>query len=208
MTIVWDWNGTLLDDTEASVAALNDQLRRRGLPVLSLATYRETFAFPVRPFYERCGLDLAHEDWEALAQDYHDAYHARPVRLNVEARAALELAQAAGFRQTIVSALRQDHLDAAIDRFGLRTFFTAVVGSTNQDGGSKLVQARALVDRLRAAGETRFVMIGDALHDREVAAALSIECVLFGGGSHAFHRLAAVAPTVATLTEALRGLMQ
>lgn len=33
-TVVWDWNGTLLDDVEISRQVMNRMLSRRGLPVL------------------------------------------------------------------------------------------------------------------------------------------------------------------------------
>jgi len=64
--IFWDWNGTLLDDTQASVNALNVLLARRGLPPVSLEDYRATFAFPVRPYYAKVGIRLEDEDWTRL----------------------------------------------------------------------------------------------------------------------------------------------
>lgn len=207
MTLIWDWNGTLLDDTQASVDALNDQLVQRGLDPITLAFYRERFAFPVRPFYALCGMDLEHEDWDALAQGYHDAYHrhARDAQLAPSAREALDLARRLGCRQAIVSALRQDYLDAAVDRFGIRGYFDAVVGSDNLDGGSKLDRARAFVATL--APRPALVCIGDSFHDKEVADALGARCILYGGGSHAPERLARVAPVANTLTEAVRAAL-
>ncbi len=207
MTLVWDWNGTLLDDTDAALGALNELLAQRGLPTITLDFYRQTFSFPVRPYYEFLGMDLAREDWDALAKSYHDAYHARPAGLNAEALAALDLAHAHGVRQVLLSALRQDYLDAAVDRFRLCGYFDFVVGSDNLDGASKLSRARALKDLLaRADGgaSDELVFIGDALHDKEVADALGARVVLFSGGGHAAERLAAVAPTAATLTGAVR----
>ncbi len=207
MTLVWDWNGTLLDDTAAALGALNELLAARRLPTITLEFYRETFSFPVRPYYEFLGMDLAHENWDALAQSYHDAYHARPADLNHEARAALDYAKIQGWRQVLLSALRQDYLDAAVDRFGLRDYFAFVVGSDNLDGGSKQSRAFALKDLLcRADGGEMddLVFLGDALHDKEVADALGARCILFSGGGHAHDRLAAVAPTFASLLEAVK----
>ena len=94
--VLWDWNGTLLDDTAACLTALNAMLARRGVPTITLDFYRQNFSFPVRPFYERIGVKLAQEDWDALAREYHDTYHAQPFALNVEAIAALEAVRAAG----------------------------------------------------------------------------------------------------------------
>ena len=202
--ILWDWNGTLLDDTAASIGALNALLRRRGLPTVGRAWYRAHFAFPVRNFYAACGVDLAREDWDALAREYHEDYAALPKRLNAEARAALTCVRSSGGGQSIISALRQDLLDAAVDACGLGGFFDFVYGVNSLDGESKLARARALLHRLPArATAGGVVLIGDALHDREVAAALGIGCVLCAQGGHSAARLRAVAPTRATLLAAL-----
>lgn len=202
--ILWDWNGTLLDDTDAAIGALNAVLRRRGLPAIGRVWYREHFAFPVKPVYAACGVDLAQEDWAALAQEYHDAYAALPKRLNAETRTALLRVKASGGGQSIISALRQDLLDAAVDGEGLRGFFDFVYGVDNLDGASKLDRARVLLARLPTSAKARgVVLIGDALHDREVAEALGIGCVLCAQGGHSAARLRAVAPTGETLLAAL-----
>jgi len=201
MTILWDWNGTLLDDTEAAVAALNVMLGRRGLPPIDMDFYRRNFAFPVRPFYEAIGVRLDREDWDALAREYHDTYNAQPAHLNAEAFAAIRFADSAGARQCVVSALRQDFLEAAVARFGLAGCFAAVRGTDNLDGGSKLGRVRELVAEMR---DPDVVLIGDSLHDKESADAAGAECVLFGGGSHDPARLRPVAPVGETLTDAVR----
>jgi len=199
--ILWDWNGTLLDDTEAALKAFNIQLRKRGLAPIDLGFYRANFGFPVKPFYARCGVDLAQEDWDAIAREYHAAYAALPKRLNGEAIAALETAKKAGVGQSIVSALRQDLLEAATAEFGVAPYMDFICGTDNLDGSSKITRARQLLTRL---GAVEAVVIGDSLHDKEVADALGIRCVLCAQGSHAAERLRGVAPTGETLMEAVR----
>ena len=207
--ILWDWNGTLLDDTDASIAALNETLRRRRLPPITRDWYREHFAFPVRPFYAQCGIDLAHEAWDALAREYHETYAREPKTLNRETRAALAAARDAGCGQSIISALRQDLLDAAVDSFGLRAFFDFTYGTNNLDGASKLVRARELLAQLASRGVApeNVVLVGDALHDKEVADALGVRCILCAQGGHSAARLRAVAPTCETLLEALHAAL-
>jgi len=202
--IVWDWNGTLLDDSLACVSALNAMLARRGIAAIDLAYYRRFFAFPARGFYKRLGMRLELEDWDAVAKEYHDAYLSEPAALAKDAVAALELVRRAGAGQSIVSALRQDHLDAATARHGVRGFFDAVRGTDNLDGASKTVVARRLAAELSSPGGRGLVMIGDSLHDKEVADAIGAKCVLFSGGSHSADRLEPAAPTAATLVDAAR----
>ena len=54
--IIWDWNGTLLDDTEAALATLNIMIAERGGTPIGMPFYLDNFAFPVRPFYDRIGI--------------------------------------------------------------------------------------------------------------------------------------------------------
>ena len=208
--LLWDWNGTLLDDTRACIDALNIMLARRGLPAIGLDYYRAHFSFPVRPFYASLGVRLELEDWDRLAQEYHDAYHAQPMALNGETLSSLELARSLGCRQAIISALRQDMLDRATARFGVAPYMEHVFGADNLDGGSKLARARELLAAILPRPGTRtsppppIVLIGDSLHDKEVADGLGVKCVLFSGGGHSRARLARVAPTADSLRACVR----
>lgn len=198
--VLWDWNGTLLDDTRAALGALNAMLRRRGRPEISLDFYRANFAFPVRPFYRQIGMDVPDGEWGELAREYHAAYAAEPKALNVQALAALERVKVTGARQAIISALRQDLLDEATKALGVAPYMDCVYGVDNLDGESKLKRARELVGLI---GGSECVLIGDALHDKEVADLVGIGCVLCAQGGHARERLARVAPTAETLLEAV-----
>ena len=198
--ILWDWNGTLLDDTQAALDTLNIMLVRRGAKPIDMAFYRDHFAFPVKPFYKSIGVCLENEDWDALAREYHDLYAEQPKRLNRETIAALEKVKAAGVRQSIISALRQDLLDEATAAYGVSPYMDCIYGVDNLDGASKIDRALELLTRLDGADP---VIIGDSLHDKEVADALKVRCVLCGQGSHAAWRLREVAPTGDTLIEAV-----
>ena len=204
--VFWDWNGTLLDDTRAAVDTLNIMLARRGGSPVAMDFYRDHFAFPVRPFYEAIGVCLENEDWDALAREYHDVYAVQPKRLNAEAIAALERVKAAGARQSIISALRQDLLEEITCRLGVAKYMDYVYGVDNLDGQSKVDRARSLLSAVRGSsppGDLSLVLIGDALHDKEVADALGARCVLCAQGSHAAWRLRAAAPTGDTLLDAV-----
>ena len=207
--IIWDWNGTLLDDTEAALATLNIMIAERGGTPIGMPFYLDNFAFPVRPFYDRIGITAHDEDeWNAIAREYHETYLRQPKALNRGAFAALDMAKAAGCRQSILSALRQDLLDAQTKEYGIDGYFERICGSDNLDGASKLNRARELLAELSVPHSPvpvpRFVLIGDAVHDKEVADAIGIPCVLCAVGSHAAWRLSAVAPTGETLVDALK----
>ena len=202
MRIIWDWNGTLLDDNHASLSALNAILLRRGLESVDLDYYRKNFAFPVRYFYESLGVKIECEDWDALAQEYHDAYHECELRLAADAKDALEFVRDNGVSQAVVSAMREDYLISDMDRFGIRSYFESVLGTNNLDGCSKLSRIRDYV--ALAGGREEYVVIGDSLHDKEVADAIGARCVFYGGGSHDPSRLREFGVVADTLVGAVR----
>ena len=54
---VWDFNGTILDDVEAGILAVNRLLSERGLPTISgREDYYRVFRFPIRSYYEALAL--------------------------------------------------------------------------------------------------------------------------------------------------------
>ena len=111
--LVWDWNGTLFDDHDAVVAAVNDALAGLGIAAIDADTYRTHFTRPVQRFYELvAGRPIAAEEWRALDDAYHDSYHAWVERLGLasDALAALEAAEAAGMSQSLLSMWRHQEL--------------------------------------------------------------------------------------------------
>ena len=201
--LIWDWNGTLLDDVAAAVGALNRMLVKRGACPITIEHYRRRFGFPVRPFYAELGVDLAKWDWDEICEDFHSFVLEEPQSVRPDARAALELAASLGFRQSILSALRQDKLEAALSANGFLGFFDRIFGVDNLDGASKLERGRELMASLDPADAP--VFIGDTLHDAEVARELGGRCVLVSCGHQMPDRLVnAGCPVASTLADAVR----
>ena len=186
-TIIWDWNGTLLDDVTAAVAALNRMLVKYGVPTTTLDFYRSHFGFPVRPFYREVGIDLDRVDWDEICIDFHTFIAAEPQKLNATAVEALETARAHGFRQCILSALREDILLRDTARLGVAPFFDHIAGVDNLDGATKLKRGHELLAQLPAQCDIYF--IGDTLHDAEVGAALGARVLLVDCGHQTAERL-------------------
>ena len=159
-TIVWDFNGTLLDDVRACLDALNVILRANRISPLTAEDYRARFRFPVADFYRELGMVPATPfDWEALGESFHMRYlFSRHLRLQDGAREALLAFRAAGLRQGILSALEQGILEMQLRQFGLTPHLDFIRGSRNYDGASKEDAARGL----NLQGPV--LLVGDTLH--------------------------------------------
>lgn len=202
--VVWDWNGTLLDDVQVGVDTLNDMLVRRGLPLLSLQAYKENFGFPVSAFYDRVGFDLSQESFHDLSVDFVKTYdkYAVEVSLNPEVREVLAAIRQIGVRQYILSALREDLLLQMLRDFRIVDFFELVCGSDDIYAAGKIERGQRMLNHT-ALWPEETLMVGDTVHDAEVAEALGFDCILFAGGHNDEERLRAKAPVIQRMLEVL-----
>ena len=67
-TILWAWNGTLLDDVELALSVANNILTDHGVEPLMREHYTQIFDFPVQRYYERAGLDFSTLSFEAVSE--------------------------------------------------------------------------------------------------------------------------------------------
>jgi len=188
--VVWDWNGTLLDDLDVVIDVMNRLLAAKGLPHIDRARYRREFGFPVRDYYTRLGLGPAHGTFEEWAREFVDEYDRRAPAIPVrpQARAILGRLRDAGLRQVVLSAARSEHLRELVDLHQLGDFFEELIGLDDHYAHGKLDQARAWMERHRH-DPARILLIGDTLHDYEVACAIGAQCVLIASGHHGEERL-------------------
>jgi phosphoglycolate phosphatase len=188
--IIWDWNGTLLNDTQACVNTLNTLLQVRNLPTLSVDRYRELFDFPVYDFYRTVGFELDNEDWDELSVTFHELFRAdESLALHADTMSTLENMRERGYRQSVLSASHQSILDSMICEYKLRDFFQWVRGIDNLYGDSKINAGGQLVHDMGISGR-EILLVGDSLHDYEVARKLGVRCLLVACGHQAHARLA------------------
>lgn len=201
--VVWDWNGTLLDDHEHCVAIMNGLLREHGLAELDVVRYRSVFDFPVRRYYERLGFSLDELRWRALAARFIGEYERGVHACTLHAGAADLLSALAerGIRNTILSAARRASVEDLLGHFGVREYFEDVVGLDDDYAAGKAEIGVEWVERCPTPRDS-IVLIGDTVHDFEVAEAMGIRCILVAAGHQARDRLERCGcPVVSRLTD-------
>jgi phosphoglycolate phosphatase len=188
--IIWDWNGTLINDTRLCLEIINELLHKRNISVITLQEYQEVFDFPVKDFYQKIGFDFLKEPFHIPATEYIDAYNQTRFRCELHSGAleVLSLFRDAGIQQSILSASKQSSLEEAIDHYSLKSYFSNICGLDDYYANGKLEIARNLVTGIDEE-KSSIVIIGDTTHDYEVALALGIDCILFNGGHHCMKKL-------------------
>lgn len=202
--IIWDWNGTLIDDAGLCVRVLNELLADWGRGPVTVEAYREEFGFPVRDYYARVGFPLEEEDFESVSRRFISRYYAlfAEVRAHLEVVDLIERLRGRGVSHSILSASKQDHLETAVAAFSLAGHFERLVGIGDIFAGGKLEEGRRWVAEMPWRPET-VLLVGDTLHDFEVAEALGVPVILLAHGHHSPERLRASGAPVVVDPQAL-----
>jgi phosphoglycolate phosphatase len=189
-TILWDWNGTLLNDLEFCVSTINILLEKRGLPILNHHHYKEVFSFPVKDYYKTIGFDFEKEEFEIPAREFIDLYDSqvKNCRLHDSALETLQYFKEKGIRQFVLSAMKQNMLEQTLKHQNIFQFFEGVAGLNDHYAVSKIERGIQLIKEFRIEKESAWI-IGDTIHDFEVAENLGIKCILIADGHQSEKRL-------------------
>lgn len=188
--IIWDWNGTLLNDVDYSKNIINNILSDNDLPKLSLQKYREIFTFPVQDYYVAAGLDFSKTSFEILGRNFIDEYESKKLTCSLfnHAVEVLSLIHKKGITQSVLSAYLHENLVKILDHYGLTKYFDYVNGLDNIYAGSKVNIGLKLIEKINLPGD-EILFIGDTLHDAEVANAMGVDCVLIANGHQVKEKL-------------------
>jgi len=204
--VIWDWNGTLLDDAEFTITLTIQLFERHGFPPLTAEMYRENFTRPIPAFFEKVlGRPLERDEWASLDAAFHNAYHQGVEALQLAAGAAetMNALRDAGITQSLLSLHPHDMLIATINDRALGHYFERVDGALQ---GRHETKERALREHVQALGiaPDEAVLIGDSVDDAEAAQMVGVQPLLVRGGLHAESHLERVGvPLLDSLPEAL-----
>ena len=183
--VVWDWNGTLLDDVEFARQAMNTMLGERGLrPMADLDAYRAVFRFPIPDFYARIGVDPT--DFSAASTRYMELFNAAVVdaRLFPAAVTTLDALRRRGIGQVLISATGQATLRHQLGPHAIDDRFDAILGIEDASRASKAHLVGEWLQR-SPFEPAEVLMIGDTNHDVEIASALGLRFVQVSSGHQA-----------------------
>lgn len=188
--IIWDWNGTLLDDAWLFVEVMNKVLIRHELNTISLEKYRDIFGFPVKDYYIKLGFDFEKFPFEKSGMEFINGYEKK--RYNAELYpqviSLLTELQEMGISHSILSAQHQSLLNDLTNYYKIRDQFIGIIGLDNHYAHSKIANGIKWVKQLDMNPQ-EIIMIGDTDHDFEVANAMGVDCILLSHGHHSTARL-------------------
>ena len=200
--IIWDFNGTVLDDLCVCIDSVNVLLEKRSIPKIdSVESYRRVFGFPIIKYYEKIGFDFSNEKFSDAAVEWVEEYMSRisTAVINKGVVDILNKIHKHNIKNILVSATELNMLKNQLSMLGISWLFDEVYGLDNIHAQNKI----ALAEFWRGNNSTaKALLVGDTDHDFETASAIKADCVLYSGGHQSEERLSLLGcPVIGELTE-------
>ena len=156
----------------------NEICREDGYPETTLEEYLNNFEFPSIKYYLKHGFDVSRFD--VLAARFQTKYEnvwKKKASLFDGVEETLKEFKSRGFKLYVLSATREWFLKYQLTELGIIDLFDGMVGSSNGLGESKIEFGKRYI-LSQNLNLDECVMVGDTVHDFEVATAIGIDCVL------------------------------
>ena len=188
--IIWDWNGTILDDRWLTIAAMNSVLARRNMDEITEDQYLQVFTFPVIEYYRRLGFKFEKEPFSILGTEFINEYNARAFepKLHDGIIDLITELNENDISHSILSASGQKILDKLAEHHSIGHYFKAVLGQDNHYAYGKIETGKMLINKLGIA-PNNILFIGDTEHDLDLANAIGAHCALLSWGHTSAERL-------------------
>lgn len=180
-TILWDFNGTVMDDMGASAGAVNAMLQKRNLPLISKEWYTKHLIMPLEAFYESVGFDMQKERIEEVSAEFQQECKKFPRPVFPEVREALAQFQKAGYCQLLFSSLYHDLLIAQAQERGVADYFEGIVGRQDRSLGGKEAAVQAYLEQHHIE-PNQVLIVGDLTTDADMARYVGSPCALICKG--------------------------
>ncbi len=200
--IFWDWNGTIMDDVGVALDAVNQMLRERQYPLITMSRYRELMDTPVIRFYEPL-FDLEKYPFEEIAEEFQQLYRIGNPQPYEGIPELLQLFQEQGRHQIILSSSQRQSIEDSLENLDFQGYFDAVLGADDHFSRSKVERAQKYLQQEQILPE-QCVLLGDTVHDYEVAHSMGMDCILLSCGHDERDHLEKCGCTVCASVQDLR----
>lgn len=202
--ILWDWNGTLLDDTQLCCDIANELILHYDKREITKEEYRSVFQFPISEYYKTIGLPHKGHEFETAGAYFIQEYDKRKfnTRMHNEVHKTLGKLGMANWDQSVLSAYEQVKLDELVDYHGMSDIISHCLGTDNDFALGKIQRGCEFINSHGGSADT-WILVGDTLHDVEVAQAMEISCCLVDFGHNSPEVLKSAGAPVFSTFEAL-----
>ncbi len=181
--IVFDFNGTIIDDVDICLNLLNKMLEENNHKGnISKERYLQIFDFPIIEYYQRAGFDFSKDDFKSLSSQFDKEYREYFPNLKpFDDVVSFIKKYYQKYNLYILSATRQDLLIDEVKQLNLEKYFKGIIGINNIYAYSKLEAAKEFFKQHQLEFNST-LFIGDTIHDNQVAKELNSTSILISRG--------------------------
>ena len=181
--ILWDFNGTLINDVDVCLKNMNRLLVKHKKEPIDLTTYRSVFTFPVIEYYKSVGIIKKDDEFEAIAHEWMNGYYAMEKDLQVfdDTVENLKRVHRLGLKQGVLSASSTAQLKRLLDQHNLTQYMDHILGLDDIYAKGKVEIGLGFIQN-HHLNPKDILLIGDTIHDYEVAERMGINCILCARG--------------------------
>lgn len=178
MTLIFDFNGTLLNDVDVCFNLLNELLSLRGHKAIDFETYKSIFKFPIIEYYKDAGFVFPEDNYDELANIFIDSYKKHELKLFDNVYESLSHLKK-NHKLVVLSSSEKTILENQLKELKIYDFFDEVIGNDDVCGKSKIQNG---IDYRRRNKNETITVIGDTDHDLEVANQINADIILVSFG--------------------------
>ncbi len=190
-SIIFDFNGTLLDDFDVTYNIEKNIFKSLGYKGFSKKRCKDTFINPINKYYDALGLNSKDYDYKKMNNDFFNEYLKRRKEeshlFKNEKEVLCEL-KARGFKLYILSATEINLLKEQLEYLKIKDLFTDFIASNDSESKSKIEYGKEFVNK-HNLNKDNCVLIGDTLHDYECAEEFNIDSIMFLKGHNSKKKL-------------------
>ncbi len=180
--VLWDWNGTLINDASVACACVNDILCDLGRPKIEMRQYYHFMRDGMDKYYDY----LFYPDkapFEKLVFMFSKYYDIRVKNASLHdgAKEVLGALKKIGVTQAIVSSSHKDKVRRDAAFFGVDGYFDEMLGADDLLIGSKTERARRYIES-KGIEPCRTLFVGDMTHDRDTAEGIGADYLVIPNG--------------------------
>lgn len=183
--LVFDWDGTLIDSAETIIASIQASCRDLGVPVPERERAAHVIGLGLKEALAYAVPELPQSEYARLAERYRHHYLARDpdIELFPGVREMLAAQKEKGHVLAVATGKSRAGLERALEATRLKQYFDASRCADETHSKPHPAMLQELMQQLLIEPEAT-LMIGDTVHDLQMAASAGVPAVAVSYGAH------------------------
>ena len=189
--IIFDWDGTLVDSIDWIVCCLQKAARSQGCDIPEEQAAKEIIGLSIQKAMEKLFPEIDEKTQEQLIASYSQEFFSKPITeddLFSGVNEMLQKFKQAGYQLAVATGKSRSGLEKAMQGTGLSDFFHITRCADQTASKPHPVMLEEIIKEM-AVSKERVVMVGDSVHDMQMAINAGISSIAVSCGANSTEQL-------------------